>query len=343
MRRILLVLLVHYLLLAQPPIDGLARSAKTDHAAKAQGVTFKQQAGKVEVSVDGQPFTIYHFDGYNKPVFFPLRAATGTIVTRGYPMITGVPGEAQDHPHHKGLWFTHGDVNGVDYWSESDKTGKIVHQKFQAVKGGQKSGVLRSENDWVSPAGETVLKETREVTIHSQPGVRVMDFDLKLTAHTGPVKFGDTKEGTFGIRLAQPFSEKTGGRIENSQGGQGEKSCWGKSADWVDYATKIDGETVGVAIFDHPASFRHPSYWHVRGYTLFAVNPFGLHDFYNDKNKDGSHTLQKGQSISFRYRVYIHPGTAHEAKLGEQYKAYTDSVRFKNYAPRMTGFWIDLP
>ena len=178
------------------------------------------------------------------------------------------------------------------------------------------------------PAGR-VLKEIREVTIHSQPGVRVMDFDLKLTALASAVKFGDTKEGSFGIRLAQPFSDKNGGHIENSQGGQGEKGCWGKSADWVDYTAKINGEAVGVAIFDHPTSFRHPSHWHVRGYCLFAVNPFGLHDFYNDKAKDGSHTLQKGQSMSFRYRVYIHPGNTQEAKIGDQYKAYADGVRFK--------------
>lgn len=326
MRKILFVMLAHCLLLVQSPGFALARSAKTDKTAKSQSVSFKQETGKIEIWVDGQPFTTYYFEGYKKPIFFPLRAASGTIVTRGYPMITGVPGEAQDHPHHKGLWFTHGDVNGVDFWSETDKTGKIVHRKFVAVKGGPKRGVLRSENDWVTPAGETVLREIREVTVHSRPGVRVMDFDLKLTALVDSVKFGDTKEGSFGMRLAQPFSDKNGGQLENAQGGQGEKECWGKPADWVDYTAKINGESVGVAIFDHPASFRHPSHWHVRGYCLFAVNPFGLHDFYNDKTKDGSHTLKKGQSMNFRYRVYIHPGNTQEAKIAEQYKAYVGSV-----------------
>ena len=329
MRGILLVMLAYCLLLIQSPLGALAQPAKKDKAARSQGVSFKPEAGKVEVWVDGTPFTTYYFEGYNKPVFFPLRAATGTIVTRGYPINFDVPGEAQDHPHQKGLWFTHGDVNGVDFWSESDKTGNIVHRKFGVVKGGPKTGVLQSENDWVTPAGETVLKETREVMIHNLSGVRAIDFDLKLTAVAGSVKFGDTKEGSFGIRLAQPFSDKTGGRIENSQCGQGEKGCWGKPADWVDYTTKINGESVGVAIFDHPTSFRHPSHWHVRGYCLFAANPFGLHDFYNDKTKDGSHTLQKGQSMTFRYRVYIHAGSAQEAKIAEQYKAYVGSVRLK--------------
>jgi hypothetical protein len=302
---------------------------KSSADEKSQGIVFQQDSGKVDVLIEGQPFTTYHFEGYKKPIFFPLRAASGTVVTRGYPMIPDLPGETKDHPHHKGLWFTHGEVNGVDYWSESDKTGKIVHRKFHLLKSDPKVGVLKSENDWITPEGKVILKEVREVKIHNQPGIRMMDFDVRLAAVNGAVKFGDTKEGSFGIRLAQPFSDKDGGRMENSRGGVGQDRCWGKPAEWVDYSTKIKGETVGVAIFDHPSSFRHPTHWHARGYCLFAVNPFGLHDFYNDKTKDGSHTLKNGESINFRYRVYIHPGNAQEAKIGDQYKVYANGVKFK--------------
>jgi hypothetical protein len=311
--------------MANPPDEH--RAEKNNRSVKSQGVVLREGAGKVEILVDGQPFTTYYFEGYKKPIFFPLRAASGTIVTRGYPMVPDVPGEAQDHPHHKGLWFTHGDVNGVDFWSESNKTGRILHRKLEVAKSDPKVGVLKSENDWVTPSSQVILKEVREVKIHSQAGVRVMDFDLKLTAASDPVKFGDTKEGSFGIRLAQPFSDKDGGRMENSRGGIGEAGCWGKPAEWVDYSTKINGETVGVAIFDHPSSFRHPTHWHARSYCLFAVNPFGLHDFYKDPTKDGSHTLKAGESLTFRYRVYIHRGTAQDAKIANQYKAYADSVR----------------
>ncbi|MBM3804377.1 MAG: hypothetical protein FJW26_18925 [Acidimicrobiia bacterium] len=324
------LILASGVLLARWSFSAFALPVKTDGPKTSKGVGLKKAVGKLEVWVDGAPFTTYHYEGFKKPVFFPLRAATGTAVTRNYPIIADVPGEAQDHPHHKGLWFTHGDVNGVDFWSESTKTGKIVHRKFVTIRSGPKSGLLESENDWITANGETVLKEARAVTIYSQAGVRIMDFDLKLTALAQAVKFGDTKEGSFGIRLAQPFSEKDGGRIENSHGAQGEKDCWGKAADWVDFTTRIGSETMGVAIFDHPSSFRHPTYWHVRGYCLFAVNPFGLHDFYRDKTKDGSHTLQKGQSIRFRYRVYIHPGDAREAKIAEQYRAYARGAREKD-------------
>jgi hypothetical protein len=292
------------------------------------GVYFKQSTDKIEVFVGGDPFTTYHFADYNKPIFFPLRAASGTVVTRGYPMVPGIPGEAQDHPHHKGLWLTHGSVNGIDFWSEAPNGGKITHRSFELVSSGEKTGVLKSHNDWISPDGKRVLEEGREVRIYNLPRVRVMDFDINLTAVEDNVKFGDTKEGSFAIRLAQPFAENQSGRIENSRGGVGEKDCWGKQAQWVDFTAKIKDEKVGVAIFDHPTSFRHPTYWHVRGYTLFAANPFGLHDFYNDPTLDGSYTLPKGKTMVLRYRVYIHPGTTQEANVAGEYKAYTENVKF---------------
>jgi len=303
---------------------------KSQHQNKngSTGVFFRQQPGKIEILVAGAPFTTFYFQGYNKPIFYPLRAASGTIVTRGYPMIQDIPGEARDHPHHKGLWLTHGDINGLDFWAETSKSGKIVHRKFEQLKNDDHVGIIRSRNDWMSPEGKRVLEETREVKVYDLPHVRVMDFDFKLTAVEGPVKFGDTKEGTFGIRLAQPFSENQGGHIENARGGIGEKNCWGKQAEWVDFTTRIKNENLGVAIFNHPSSFRHPTYWHVRGYTLFAANPFGLHDFYDDKTKDGSYTLQEGESLVLRYRVYIHPGTTLAAQIANQYKVYTDTVKF---------------
>ena len=155
----------------------------------------------------------------------------------------------------------------------------------------------------------------------------MLDFDFQLTAVNGPVVFGDTKEGSFGIRLSHPFREESGGRIENSVGGVGETQCWGKQADWVDFTAQIQGERVGVAILNHPASFRFPTYWHVRGYTLFAANPFGWHDFLNDPSKDGSYRLAAGQSIILRYRVTIHSGNTKEAAIADQFKEYVHDVK----------------
>jgi len=303
------------------------RAVKPQPASPTQGVQFQKGPDQIEIRVGGNPFTSYHFRGYNKPIFFPLRTASGKVVTRGWPMISGIQGEAHDHPHHKGLWLTHGSVNGVDFWSEGGKTGKIVHREFLETQEGQQVGILKSLNDWITPTGQKILEELREVRIYSRPGIRILDFDFQLRAVNGPVLFGDTKEGTFGIRLSHLFREESGGRIENSAGGVGETQCWGKQAEWVDFTAQIQGETVGVAILNHPSSFRFPTYWHVRAYTLFAANPFGWHDFLNDPSKDGSSRLEAGQSIIFRYRVIIHSGSTKEAAIGDQFKEYTRDVK----------------
>ncbi len=303
---------------------GPASAKASEDIHGASGVILKEDVDKIEVSIGSQPFTVYRYKGYNKPVFFPLRAASGTIVTRNYPMTPDIPGEDTDHPHHKGLWLTHGDVNGIDFWSENPQGGKIVHRKLEQVRSGDRVGILRSRNDWIAPGGRRLLEEIREVKIYALTDARAMDFDFQLRAVDSPVKFGDTKEGTFGIRLVHFFSEKSGGLIQNSRGSVGEKNCWGRRAEWVDYSATVNGEELGLAIFDHPKSFRHPTYWHVRGYTLFAVNPFGLHDFYNDKTKDGSYTIQKGETLTLRYRVFIHAGTAQQSRIAEQYKNYAE-------------------
>ena len=292
-----------------------------------QGIQFQKGPDQIEILVGGAPFTSYHFRGFNKPILFPLRAASGTIVTRGWPIIPNLPGEAHDHPHQKGVWLTHGRVNGVDFWSEDGKMGRIVHREFLEVKEGQLVGVIKSLNDWIVPGGQKIVEELLEMRVYDKPGVRIMDLDFQLTAVNGPVLFGDTKEGTFGIRLAQPFNEESGGRIENSLGGVGEAQCWGKQAAWVDFTTKIQGETVGVAILNHPGSFRYPTHWHVRGYTLFAANPFGWHDFLRDSSKDGSYRLEAGQSITLRYRVYIHAGSTQKAAIAEQYRTYLREIK----------------
>lgn len=134
--------------------------------------------------------------------------------------------------------------------------------------------------------------------------------------------FGDTKEGTFGIRLATSMTEAKGGRMVNAEGKETEKNVWGKRSPWADYYGQVDGETVGVAIFDHPSNPRHPTYWHSRAYGLFATNIFGVRDFTGDKSKDGSMSVEPGQPLRFRYRVVIHPGDARAANIAALYKEY---------------------
>ncbi len=293
-------------------------------------VKITQSSDRIVVDIDGKPFTaLFHGGEAPKPYLHPLRTATGKIVTRGFPM-EKIQGEATDHPHHRGLWFTHGNVNGLDFWmneasyDNSAKRGKIVTKKVGEVKSGQKSGSISAVFEWQEPNGTPLLTEDRKMTFYSDPKLRTIDFDVTFTA-LKQVKFGDTKEGMFAIRLAGPLEEKHTGKMVSAEGKSGEKQVWGKRSPWVDYYGQIDGETVGIAIMDHPSNPKHPTYWHARSYGLFGANIFGEHDFHNDKTRDGSMTLEPGKSLRFRYRVVIHPGDTQAAGIGEMFKKFAST------------------
>ena len=281
--------------------------------------------GKIDIDVDGKPFTTLHSGAdAGKPYLAPLRSASGKIVTRRYPM-EKVEGESRDHVHHRGLWFSYDDVNGIKFW-ENEPTnkrpniGQIVMRKA-AWKDGDKSGTLETVFDWNDPAGNPLLVENRLMTFYSNPTLRIIDFDITLNA---PVKvvFGDTKEGAFAIRLADALTEKTGsGKLVNAEGKSGMKDVWGKRSKWADYSGTLDGEQLGVAIFDHPSNPCYPVCWHARDYGLFALNPWGQHAF--DASKEESHvTVPAGGSLHFRWRVVIHPGDTASAHIADLYRDF---------------------
>ncbi|MCW5978399.1 MAG: PmoA family protein [Bryobacteraceae bacterium] len=288
-------------------------------------VTVKQDGGVVSVQIDGKPFTSFYVgEETAKPYLHPLRTATGKIVTRRYPM-EAAAGEKHDHPHHQGLWFAHGDVNGIDFWSAlpsrtGEKYGRVALKAVSDLVSGKK-GSITGAFEWQDANGKPLLREDRTMTFHRHPELRIIDFDIRLTG-IAKAHFGDTKEGTFAIRMADSMKEENGGKLVNAEGASGEKATWGKRSNWMDYSGEVEGERAGVAIFDHPGNPKHPTYWHVRGYGLFATNIFGEHDFYNDKARDGGMTLEPGQTWRFRYRVVIHPGDAVSAGVARLYEEY---------------------
>ncbi len=293
-------------------------------------VKMAKEANKISVEIDGKPFTSFYFGGdTQKPFLHPLRAASGTVVSRVWPMEEKA-GEAKDHIHHQGLWFTHGDVNGLDFWAnhptqKSAKKGVVALKKMGTVKGGKKAGTIAAVFNWQDSTGKVLLSEDRVMTFHARGDgkTRIVDFDIKLTG-VEKAKFGDTKEGVFAIRLAAQLDGKHSGKMQSAEGKVGEKLVWGKRSPWVDYSGKIDGETLGVSIFDHPGNPKHPTYWHSRDYGLFAANIWGEHDFYADKSKDGSMTLEPGQTWRFRYRVIVHAGDTAGNDVAGWYKSWTD-------------------
>jgi hypothetical protein len=276
------------------------------------------------ITIDGKPFTTFHSGAEaNKPFLAPLRSASGKIVTRGFPMERDIPGESKDHLHHRGLWFTYDDVNGVKFWENDPsytkgKIGKVVVRDTH-WKDGKGSGTLSATMDWKDPDGKTLLVENQDMTFAGDAKLRTIDFHITLTAAVD-VTFGDTKEGAFAIRLAEPFTGRKGGKMVNAEGKSGMAEVWGKRSNWVDYTATLDGEPLGVAIFDNPSNPRHPTYWHARDYGLFALNPFGRKAF-DEAQEESAWKLPAGQKLEFRWRVVIHPADANVAELYKEYAA----------------------
>jgi hypothetical protein len=305
-------------------------------------VKITQGENKVSVEIDGKPYTEFFYGpDVMHPYLHPLRAASGTIVTRHFPM-DKVEGESTDHPHHRGLWFAHSNVNGFDFWNNekgytTPNRGSIVVKKINKIESGKKSGSIDVTMDWLDPEGKAIITEERHMVFYSGGPNRTMDLDFKLTPLT-TIKFGDAKDGVFAIRLAagleegdkkSPPSPPRTGIMTAADGCKTEKECWGTKSNWLDYYGKVDGEAVGVAVLDSPANPRHPAYWHTRAYGLLASNIFGVHDFTRDKTADGSMTITPGQSIDFKYRVIIHPGDVQSAKIAEEWEKYAGKASAK--------------
>jgi hypothetical protein len=300
-------------------------------------VTLKNVDGDhIAITINGQPFSDFYMgSAYPKPFLAPLRSASGLIVTRRFPMEM-VEGESRDHPHHRGLFIGYGDVNRINFWENeaASKTsgdnphtkGIIALKSLGDLKSGKKSGSLQATFDWKTPDGGLVLEEQRSMTFYAEPEVRTIDVDVTFVAKT-EATFADTKEGFFAIRLADSMTGKNGGIMTNSEGAQTEKNVWGKRADWVDYDGTVEGQKVGVVIFDNPQNLHHPPRWHARNYGLFAVNPFGVKDFDPQASAAGGYRLANGASLRFRYRVIVHPGDVPKQKIADLYSAYVKKTK----------------
>jgi hypothetical protein len=298
----------------------------------AESVEVKRTGDRIDVLIDGHLFTSYCFGAATaKPYLFPLRSAQGTVVTRSFPMTSDIPGEDHDEPHQRAMYFAHGDINGYDFWGEAEfprwsrhpasTFGRTVFRKLEDIQSGPDSGTLRAEFDLVTSDGQVIAAETQAYTFKGNEQSRIIDCEFTVLATHGPVKMGDSKEGTFAIRVVKALDSPPG-QMVNSDGAVGEKAVWGKRADWVDYQGNVARENVGIAVFDHPKNLRHPTYWHARHYGLLAANPFGLKEFLHDRHQDGSYVIAAGGSLTLRYRVFIHHGDFFHAHVADAYRQY---------------------
>lgn len=327
-------------------------------------VTFKKNESekKMDVLIGDKYFTSYYYPGESvlkKAVLFPILSAQGTTITRGYP-IAPRAGERTDHPHHVGMWLNYEDVNGYDYWNnstaivsslQSHKMGTIFHDAILSSKGGKSSGQLVASAYWVDDdgKGKRVLDEKTTYVFSGTSDTRVIERVTTLTAVSDVVNFKDVKDGMFAIRLARqleiptnkpdvftdargvetkvPVLDNTGvsGDYESSEGIKGE-AVWSTRATWMNLKGIMDNHPINVAILDHPSNVSYPSYWHARGYGLFAVNPLGAKVFSNGKDVRNL-TLKKGESVTFRYRTIISDKNVSKSDLDAAQAKFAKEVK----------------
>ncbi|MBL9151044.1 MAG: PmoA family protein [Verrucomicrobiales bacterium] len=295
----------------------------------------------IEIRWAGEVVTVYQTSAsLPKPFFYPLIGPTGENVTRHYPMKEGVAHEATDHLHHRSLWFGIGSVNGLDFWhepgsqgKEGTKFGRTVHTGLSStqIKGQEKAIVLKTGTDWLDhQTGAKICQDRRTIRLECRDdGGFALDFTVTLEASEGDVTLRDTEECGLAIRM-MPSLQLEGpaakGAARNSEGVTG-RDVWGRRARWVSYdGEDSQGRALGIALFDHPTSFRHPTWWHARHYGLCSSGPFGQGHFEKDAPKTaGDHLIRQGDSLTLRYRVLIHAGKADAGKLEEEFRVFADT------------------
>ena len=306
-----------------------------ENGVKLVNVVDKQ---RVDVFVNGTLFTSYRYPkNIEKCFLFPVYSPDGTVITRGYPLEPR-KGDRVDHPHHIGLWFNHGNVNGLDFWNNSseipadkkDLYGHIVQKKINTIAGGRR-GILEVVLDWNDNKGNTILTENCRYIFEGDKNSRTIDHISTLTAVAGPVTFSDSKEGLFAIRVDRAFemasteslvfiddkgnpttvkaidNKGVTGMYVSSNGLKGD-SVWGTRNNWVILSGTKNNITISMAIFDNPKNPGYPAYAHARGYGLFSINNFGQNS-YDPKQEKRSYVIENGKSVTLYHRFYVQSGS----------------------------------
>ncbi len=311
---------------------------------------------KVDVLIDGKLFTsyIYH-EQIKKPVLWPVITSEGNEITRQYPLKIKA-GERTDHPHHLGIWLNYGDVNGLDFWNNSEaiskenapKYGTIVHETIESVQSGKGKATLITTESWQDVNRNKLLKEVTEHTFLVQGKTRIIDRTTLLKAENGKVKITDNKEGMFAIRVTRELELPSKGKVKlidshgveteveasadnvakgnylSSEGITGD-AVWATRGKWMKLSGIVNGEKVAVVIFDHPGNPGYPTYWHARGYGLFSANTLGQKVFSNGK-EEMNFVIENGESATFRYRLAIFSGEPSLEEIEKMSKDFENKI-----------------
>lgn len=314
-------------------------SGAVSRAQTPEPVTIKVEKDQIEFFAGKELATRYHIEKtLPRPFFWPVHAPGGTETTRAWPVGKALEGEKTDHPHHRSVWFCHGDViaeglqlktklkgiEGVDFWTEGKGHGNIVCTGVSEPKVEGGKGSVVTTNEWRTTEGDKVLDETRKIVFYNFGKAYLIVLDIDLFASAYPITFGDTKEGSMAIRVYPQITAASGkGKMQNADGKINEKQCWGFKSAWCDYSGKVGDNVVGIAILDDPAN-PSAACWHARDYGLMAANPFGRAEskFPAVKGSKQLVHLNKGEHLRLRYGVLVHLGDASGGQVAEYFERF---------------------
>ena len=333
--RCLLILMLSFLLVPSSAVglqETPSRSPKGSQPEGGEranrGVKMRHRDSKVDILIAGELFTTLDAATYKKPILYPIYAPGQTPMTRSWPMVSDAPGESRDHPHHKSLWTAH-EISGIDFWAE--KGGSIRTKNVESSFEEGHENAIRTTSQWLKIGQTTpILTDQTTYWFGGDQRSRWIEVFMQFDASHEAFQFDDTKEGLFAIRthpdLRLKANSKAGvtqvfGKALNSEGITG-KDVWGKKSKWLFYYGDVNGDRVGIAIFDHPSNLRHPTTWHARDYGLIAANPFGLHHFLGSKKGTGAYQMDKGDRLSLRYRIEFFKGDVTPAELESTFQQF---------------------
>ncbi len=302
-----------------------AQEGSVDEPRDRWSIRFEEAKNQVKVLIGDQHFTTVVMNEFPKPILDPVYAPGQLAVTRHYPM-RRVAGEADDHPHHKSIWFAHGDVNGVDFWAEKGRI-KTLEWTWNTEERN-----VRLHNQWLDE-DRVICEDRTEYCFGGDRHSRWIDVEVNWLATESDLELGDTKEGTFAIRTHPGLQltpdprrgvHEVFGQACNSEGDRGPQ-VWGKRAAWVQYTGQIEGQQVALMMMDAPSNPRHPTTWHARDYGLIAANPFGLSDFLKQPKGSGQMTIEHGGSLRLRYRILLIAPVDEAFDPVDAYRQYRES------------------
>ena len=297
---------------------------------KTTTISFVEKTDQIDVMFGDKLFTSYVYKAeLGKPILYPVYSPSGVFMTRHVPPVES-DGETQDHQHHAGVYFTYEINKNDNFWAvKTAGTPRIEHVKVTDMKVENNVGVLSTVMNWIGKNGKTLLEENRTMTFYPGTNANEIEFSMTLTAKDTTVVFQDTKEGMFGVRVADWMREqdKQGtATYTSSNGDQNEKGVWGKRAKWMKLEGAKDGKTCGIAIFNHPESVNYPTYWHARGYGLFAANPLGQFMFQKGRKveepKPFNLTLNPGESALFQFKLIVYEGEKTSDEIEALFRQY---------------------